>query len=50
MIEAYRRTGVGYKQIAKELGLSPKSVKSFCRRNHLSSEALKQKDGETFCE
>ena len=50
MIEAYRRNGVGYKQIAKELGLSPNSVKSYCRRNNLSNEALKQNDGESSCE
>lgn len=50
MIEAYRRKGVGYKQIAKELGLSPNSVKSFCRRNHLSREDLKQNESESSCE
>lgn len=50
MIEAYRRKGVGYKQIAKELGMSPNSVKSYCRRNHLSNEDLKRNEDETFCE
>ena len=50
MIEEYRRKGVGYKQIAKERGLSPNSVKSFCRRNHLSNEDLKQNESESFCE
>lgn len=50
MIEAYCRKGVGYKQIAKELGLSPNSVKSYCRRNNLSNEALKQNDGKSSCE
>ena len=39
-IAAYRKTGMGYKQIAKELDLSANSVKSYCRRNGLSSEAL----------
>lgn len=41
-IAAYRKTGMGYKQIAKELDLSVNSVKSYCRRNGLSSEALEQ--------
>lgn len=50
LIEAYRRNGVGYKQIAKELELSPNSVKSYCRRNNLSNEALKQNDEESSCE
>ena len=50
LIEAYRRKGVGYKQIAKELEMSPNSVKSYCRRNNLSNEALKQNDGESSCE
>ena len=50
MIEAYRKKGVGYKQIAKELEMSPNSVKSYCRRNNLSNENLKQIDGESSCE
>lgn len=50
MIEEYRRKGVGYKQIAKELEMSPNSVKSYCRRNKLSNEDLKKDDGEFFCE
>lgn len=50
LIESYRRKGVGYKQIAKELEMSPNSVKSYCRRNNLSNEALKQNDGESSCE
>ena len=50
MIEAYRKKGVGYKQIAKELEMSPNSVKSYCRRNNLSNENLKQNDGESSCE
>lgn len=50
LIEAYRRKGMGYKQIAKELEMSPNSVKSYCRRNNLSNEALKQNNGESFCE
>lgn len=49
-IEAYRRKGVGYKQIAKELDLSVNSVKSYCRRNGLSNEALEQSLPESACE
>ena len=50
MIETYRRKGVGYKQIAKELEMSPNSVKSYCRRNKLGNEDLKKDDGEFSCE
>ena len=50
LIESYRRKGVGYKQIAKELEMSPNSVKSYCRRNKLSNEDLKKEDGESSCE
>lgn len=32
-IKAFRNNGLGYKLIAKELGISVNSVKSFCRRN-----------------
>ena len=49
-IAAYRKTGMGYKQIAKELDLSVNSVKSYCRRNGLSSEALEQSLPESACE
>ena len=49
-IAAYRKTGMGYKQIAKELDLSANSVKSYCRRNGLSSEALEQSLPESACE
>lgn len=50
LIESYRRKGVGYKQIAKELEMSLNSVKSYCRRNKLSNEDLKKDAGEFFCE
>lgn len=46
----YRKAGIGYKQIAKELDLSANSVKSYCRRNGLSSEALEQSLPESACE
>lgn len=49
-IEAYRRKGVGYKQIAKDLDLSVNSVKSYCRRNGLSNETLEQSLPESACE
>ena len=50
MIVEYRRKGVGYKQIAKELEMSPNSVKSYCRRNKLSNEDLNKDDGNFSCE
>ena len=34
-IRKLREKGFGYKLIAKELGISANSVKSFCRRNEL---------------
>lgn len=46
---AYRKAGMGYKQIAKELDLSANSVKSYCRRNGLGSEALEQSLPESAC-
>ena len=49
-IAAYRKAGMGYKQIAKELDLSANSVKSYCRRNGLSNEALEQRLPESACE
>ena len=39
-IAAYRKAGMGYKQIAKEMDLSANSVKSYCRRNGLSNDCL----------
>lgn len=39
-IAAMRRDGMGYTKIAQELGLSENTVKSYCRRNGLSKEAL----------
>ena len=50
MIEVYRRKGVGYKQIAKKLEISPNSVKSYCRRNKLQNEDLEQVTMENVCE
>ena len=41
---------VGYSPIAKELEMSPDSVKSYCRRNKLNYEELKKNDGESSCE
>ena len=35
-IREFRNKGLGYKLIAKELGISVNSVKSFCRRNALN--------------
>lgn len=49
-IAAYRKAGIGYKQIAKELDLSANTVKSYCRRNGLSNEAMVQRLPESVCE
>ena len=35
-IEQMRKEGMGYSRIAKALGLSNNTVKSFCRRNNLT--------------
>ena len=43
-IEEYRKNGIGYKQIAKNIGISVNSVKTYCRRNNLCSEDLQKKD------
>lgn len=50
MIEKYRRKGVGYKQIAKDMGISLNSIKSYCRRNNLCSDALQQDEEVSECE
>lgn len=34
-IQAFRKVGMGYKQISKEMGISVNSIKSFCQRNGL---------------
>ena len=49
-IVAYRKAGMGYKQIAKKLDLSANSVKSYCRRNGLNNETLEQSLPESACE
>lgn len=49
-----RAAGNGYGRIAQTLGISPNTVKSFCRRNNISTET--QEDtataivGDTHCE
>ena len=43
-ITALRNTGLGYKRIAQELGISENSVKTFCRRNGLTAETRKADD------
>lgn len=51
-IEEMRRDGMGYSRIAKALGLSDNTVKSFCRRNNLTGiiEVPQPKtDGVRFC-
>ena len=55
-IARLRTGGAGYGKIAQELGLSPNTVKSYCRRNNISgsSETAKAADAEKtevcFCE
>lgn len=39
-IASLRSKGYGYTKIAQVLGLSKNTVKSYCRRNNLSGEAL----------
>ena len=39
-IEVLRCQGIGYCTVAKRVGLSANTVKTFCRRNNLSSAAL----------
>jgi len=39
-ITALRRQGYGYSKIAQTLSISENTVKSYCRRNGLSSDAL----------
>ena len=41
-IAAMRKAGVGYTKIARELGLSENTVKSFSRRNGLTSYAAQE--------
>lgn len=38
-----RKQGLGYKTIARQLGLNLNSVKSFCRSQGLTSKVIKQK-------
>ena len=46
-IRFFRMEGLGYGAIAVRLGLSENTVKSFCRRNHLTGVAAKEAD--TVC-
>lgn len=41
-IRFFRMEGLGYGAIAARLGLSENTVKSFCRRNHLTGVAAKE--------
>ena len=42
-IAEMRKLGLGYIKIARNLGISENTVKSFCRRNNLAS-LLKEQD------
>ena len=43
-IVVLRKSGVGYKKIAQELGINENSVKSFCRRNGLAGSIEKPQE------
>src|SRR5690554_1536739 len=43
-VRLMRQQGVGYARIAASLGISPNTVKSFCRRNKLQSRAVMEDD------
>lgn len=45
----FRRMGRGYADIGKELGISKDTVKSFCRRNSLTSTDISVMDTEDRC-
>ena len=42
-IRFLRMEGVGYGAVAERLGLSENTVKSYCRRNHLTGVAAKER-------
>ncbi len=46
-IDALRRDGAGYKNIAEQLGLSVNTVKSYCRRNQTTGKPMNT--GEHIC-
>lgn len=50
-IASMRAKGTGYKSIAKELGISENTVKSYCRRNNLTrtNEIKVISDSEVHC-
>ena len=43
MIRFLRMEGLGYGAVAERLGLSENTVKSYCRRNHLTGVAAKER-------
>ena len=42
-IRFLRMEGLGYGAVAERLGLSENTVKSYCRRNHLTGVAAKER-------
>lgn len=44
-IKTLRLQGAGYSKIARSLGLSENTVKSYCKRNSLGSVTNSQTDG-----
>lgn len=45
----FRKMGRGYTDIGKELGISKDTVKSFCRRNSLTSADISVTDNQDRC-
>lgn len=48
-ITRFRRQGLGYADIGRELGISKDTVKSFCRRNGLMVSGSKLADDKDRC-
>lgn len=48
-IKALRQSGLGYKKVAQEVGVSVDSVKSYCRNNGLTGVAATQTTNKAIC-
>ena len=45
-VTALRKAGIGYTKIAREVGISENTVKSYCRRNGLASSPAQPSENE----
>ena len=45
-VTALRKAGIGYTKIAREVGISENTVKSYCRRNGLASAPAQPSENE----